>query len=407
MIYDQYLSRDFTNPPIDLKYVGVGLFLIGIIGNFYHHYILANLRKDGEKEYKIPQGGLFDLVICPHYLFEVFAYGGISCILQTLYAFAFALGTVFYLTGRSYATREWYMSKFGDKFPKEVKAIVFKSREKLMTWVQNMARSLGFVIIITRSKKNPIGYMSKIVLGCERGGVSRERCVSLWTDKHLNFGNSTSNRVASQHSKLKRHLNTSKCYLDRFVVAMEEIVNSQDSDIKDGVERSKIIHKRKYNKAIYQHLHGFVSHYGMDKILPEVDLDLLLSVDVEYGDLGYEKEQLLDKLLNAYIAYKKVLTSGIDEIHTSLAFSVSPAPQEHWLVMPKAGILIAKRPIRANDSKNEVIWPNERLQNDQGNRMSHPHDSFAGPSSFVSHPESAGRIDFPAGRKVLRARYRE
>ncbi|KAL8242123.1 hypothetical protein R6Q59_012425, partial [Mikania micrantha] len=124
MIYDQYLSRDFTNPPIDLKYVGVGLFLIGIIGNFYHHYILANLRKDGEKEYKIPQGGLFDLVICPHYLFEVFAYGGISCISQTLYAFAFALGTVFYLTGRSYATREWYMSKFGDKFPKEVKAIV-------------------------------------------------------------------------------------------------------------------------------------------------------------------------------------------------------------------------------------------------------------------------------------------
>ncbi|KAL8224157.1 hypothetical protein R6Q57_019632 [Mikania cordata] len=124
MIYDQYLSRDFTNPPIDLKYVGVGLFLIGIIGNFYHHYILANLRKDGEKEYKIPQGGLFDLVICPHYLFEVFAYVGISCISQTLYAFAFALGTVFYLIGRSYATREWYMSKFGDKFPKEVKAII-------------------------------------------------------------------------------------------------------------------------------------------------------------------------------------------------------------------------------------------------------------------------------------------
>ncbi|KAL4575336.1 hypothetical protein LXL04_022178 [Taraxacum kok-saghyz] len=124
MIYAQYLSRDFPEPSLDLKYVGIGLFAVGIIGNFYHHYILANLRKDGEKEYKIPQGGLFDLVICPHYLFEILGYVGISCISQTLYAFAFTLGTIFYLTGRSYATRQWYLSKFGDKFPKDVKAFI-------------------------------------------------------------------------------------------------------------------------------------------------------------------------------------------------------------------------------------------------------------------------------------------
>nr|GEV10158.1 very-long-chain enoyl-CoA reductase-like [Tanacetum cinerariifolium] len=107
MIYAQYLSQDLPDPSIDLKYFGIGLFMIGIIGNFYHHYILANLRKEGEKEYKIPQGGLFDLVICPHYLFEIFGYVGISCISQTLYAFAFTTGTIFYLTGRSCATREW------------------------------------------------------------------------------------------------------------------------------------------------------------------------------------------------------------------------------------------------------------------------------------------------------------
>ncbi|KAM0019579.1 putative 3-oxo-5-alpha-steroid 4-dehydrogenase (NADP(+)) [Helianthus debilis subsp. tardiflorus] len=124
MIYAQYLSRDLPNPPIDLKYVGVGLFLIGIVGNFYHHNILANLRKEGDKEYKIPQGGLFDLIICPHYVFEIFGYVGMSCISQTPYAFAFTLGTICYLMGRSYATREWYISKFGDKFPKDVKAFI-------------------------------------------------------------------------------------------------------------------------------------------------------------------------------------------------------------------------------------------------------------------------------------------
>ena len=124
MIYAQYLYRDLPDPSIDLKYFGIGLFMIGIIGNFNHHYILANLRKEGEKEYKIPQGGLFDLVICPHYLFEILGYVGISCISQTLYAFAFTIGTIFYLTGRSCATREWYITKFGDKFHKEVKALI-------------------------------------------------------------------------------------------------------------------------------------------------------------------------------------------------------------------------------------------------------------------------------------------
>ncbi|CAI9262217.1 unnamed protein product [Lactuca saligna] len=124
MIYAQYLSRDIPEPSVDLKYVGIGLFVVGIIGNFYHHYILANLRKEGDKEYKIPRGGMFDLVICPHYMFEIIEYLGISCISQTLYAFVFTLGTALYLTGRSYATRKWYISKFGHMFPKDVKAII-------------------------------------------------------------------------------------------------------------------------------------------------------------------------------------------------------------------------------------------------------------------------------------------
>ncbi|KAI3778404.1 hypothetical protein L2E82_07676 [Cichorium intybus] len=124
MIYAQYLSKDFPKPSIDLKYYGIGLFVVGIIGNFYHHFILANLRKKGDKEYKIPRGGLFDLVICPHYLCEILEYIGISCISQTLYAFVFTLGTTLYLTGRSYATQKWYISKFGNRFPKDVKAIV-------------------------------------------------------------------------------------------------------------------------------------------------------------------------------------------------------------------------------------------------------------------------------------------
>ncbi|XP_048327017.2 uncharacterized protein LOC132799092 isoform X2 [Ziziphus jujuba] len=78
MIYAQKLTQGLPEPPIDLMYFGIVLFLIGIFGNFYHHYILSNLRGNG---------------------------------------------TFFYLMGRSYATRRWYHSKFED-FPQHIKALI-------------------------------------------------------------------------------------------------------------------------------------------------------------------------------------------------------------------------------------------------------------------------------------------
>ncbi|XP_057735026.1 uncharacterized protein LOC130950523 isoform X1 [Arachis stenosperma] len=125
MTYSQHLTvtEGLPQPQIDLMYPGVAVFLIGIIGNFYHHYLLSKLRGEGEKEYKIPKGGLFGLVICPHYLFEITVFYGISMISQTVYSLCFAIGTTFYLVGRSYATRKWYLSKFED-FPKNVKAVI-------------------------------------------------------------------------------------------------------------------------------------------------------------------------------------------------------------------------------------------------------------------------------------------
>ncbi|RDX82338.1 Steroid 5-alpha-reductase DET2 [Mucuna pruriens] len=122
-IYAQHLTNGLPEPPINLLNPGIVLFVVGIIGNFYHHYLLSKLRGEGEKEYKIPKGGLFGLVICPHYLFEIIVFYGIAFISQTLYAFTFAVGTTFYLLGRSNSTRKWYLSKFED-FPNNVKAVI-------------------------------------------------------------------------------------------------------------------------------------------------------------------------------------------------------------------------------------------------------------------------------------------
>ncbi|PON54701.1 3-oxo-5-alpha-steroid 4-dehydrogenase, C-terminal [Parasponia andersonii] len=123
MIYAQHLSQDLVEPSIDLRFFGVVLFVIGIVGNFYHHFLLSQLRDKGEKVYKIPKGGLFGLVICPHYLFEIIMFLGFSFISQTSFTFSCAMGSLLYLMGRSYATRKWYLSKFED-FPRDLKVVI-------------------------------------------------------------------------------------------------------------------------------------------------------------------------------------------------------------------------------------------------------------------------------------------
>ncbi|XP_030450944.2 uncharacterized protein LOC115673054 [Syzygium oleosum] len=122
-IYSQHLSQGLPDPPVDLLYPGIALFLIGLTGNLYHHILLSKLRQEGDREYKIPKEGLFGWVICPHYLFEVIDFVGISFISQTVYSCSWSLATFFYLLGRSYATRRWYTSKFED-FPEDVKALI-------------------------------------------------------------------------------------------------------------------------------------------------------------------------------------------------------------------------------------------------------------------------------------------
>ncbi|CAN8300093.1 unnamed protein product [Cochlearia groenlandica] len=127
MLYSQSLTLGLSEPNLDLKLPGIIVFVVGIVGNLYHHCLLAKLRnedgKEKKKEYKIPKGGLFDTIICPHYLFEIIVFWGFFMVSQTIYSLSFAMGTTFYLVGRSFATRRWYLSKFDD-FPKHVKALI-------------------------------------------------------------------------------------------------------------------------------------------------------------------------------------------------------------------------------------------------------------------------------------------
>ncbi|KAL4557655.1 hypothetical protein LXL04_035841 [Taraxacum kok-saghyz] len=50
---------------------------------------------------------------------------------------------------------------------------VFTTRENLKEWVDNVARNLGYVVITKRSKTKISGYVSKVILVCDRSGVYR------------------------------------------------------------------------------------------------------------------------------------------------------------------------------------------------------------------------------------------
>ena len=121
--YVMQRSEGLPSPTVDLMSLGILLFVTGMGGNLYHHYLLSRLRKDGEKGYSIPQGGLFEFVICPHYLFEIIDFVGLAFISQTSFGFCTVTMIFLYLLGRSLSTRAWYLKKF-EGFPSNRKALI-------------------------------------------------------------------------------------------------------------------------------------------------------------------------------------------------------------------------------------------------------------------------------------------
>lgn len=123
LLYVMQISESLPSPSMNLMPLGILLFIVGMSGNLYHHYLLSRLRKDGAKGYRIPQGGLFEFVVCPHYLFEIIDFVGLAFISQTALGFCTATTVSLYLLGRSLSTREWYVKKF-EGFPSHRKALI-------------------------------------------------------------------------------------------------------------------------------------------------------------------------------------------------------------------------------------------------------------------------------------------
>lgn len=104
---------DFFNSPN--LWIGSVIFIIGIIGNLFHHIILAKLRSENSKSYLLPSTYGFKYVICPHYTFELCIWLGIaiSSTFLDIYLIFFVMFS--YLSARGMRTMNWYKETFRDK----------------------------------------------------------------------------------------------------------------------------------------------------------------------------------------------------------------------------------------------------------------------------------------------------
>ena len=102
--------------------LGLALFIIGAIMNQHSDQILINLRKNNNKGYYIPYGGMFRFVSSPNYLGELIEWLGFAIIAGSLPAFSFFIWTCANLIPRALDNHKWYRKTFTD-YPSERKAI--------------------------------------------------------------------------------------------------------------------------------------------------------------------------------------------------------------------------------------------------------------------------------------------
>eukprot|EP00775_Hariotina_reticulata_P013366 gene13366-13493_t len=109
---------------------GAAVFLAGNIIQFAAHRGLAALApgpKDlacGKATYKIPRGGLFELVSCPHYLAEIIIYCGLLLMTEgSLLPLLMLTWVGCNLVLAAQATHSWYLEHF-DAYPARRKVLV-------------------------------------------------------------------------------------------------------------------------------------------------------------------------------------------------------------------------------------------------------------------------------------------
>jgi len=102
--------------------IGVIFFITGYIINRHSDITLRDLRKPGEKGYKIPFGGFYRFVSSPNYLGEIILWTGWALSTWCLPGLLFIIWTLANLIPRAKSHHEWYKETF-EEYPEKRKII--------------------------------------------------------------------------------------------------------------------------------------------------------------------------------------------------------------------------------------------------------------------------------------------
>ncbi|KAL5128565.1 putative protein FAR1-RELATED SEQUENCE 10 [Glycine soja] len=99
----------------------------------------------------------------------------------------------------------------------------------------------------------------------------KEKFITVWTNKVMHLGNTTTNRVESVHWALKRVLHNSVGDLCSVWDAMNNKITLQHVEIKASFETSTHVVGHVYKKTLYKRLLGMVSRDALNQIASEID----------------------------------------------------------------------------------------------------------------------------------------
>ena len=103
--------------------IGTALFLAGLTVHIVTDRTLRGLRGHGKTGYRVPTGGMFELVSCPNYLGEIVEWAGWAVATWSLPGLAFAVYTTANLAPRALTHHDWYRKQFSD-YPQQRRALI-------------------------------------------------------------------------------------------------------------------------------------------------------------------------------------------------------------------------------------------------------------------------------------------
>jgi len=117
-------SADYVAPSVPFVVVPAFVaFLAAEVGNYHAHLTLRNLRPPGSTKRGIPRGGLFRLVSCPNYTYEIGAWVSFSLMTGLVSSWFFTLVSFAQIYLWAVKKHRRYLSEFVT-YPKNRKALI-------------------------------------------------------------------------------------------------------------------------------------------------------------------------------------------------------------------------------------------------------------------------------------------